>query len=158
MEEGADVEVARGRLAEQLMSDERILGAVPEDAARLLLDRALAALDATANAAADEAAFAQTGEAIRQAARAIADAAAEAEDPAAVIAAAQFPAMAPAPEPAEQPVTLVEAPSGLGEVSSAPLEAAGPWAELPSPDEPHSPEETPEQPASLWERLRGWWR
>ncbi len=39
---------ARERWAEQLMSDERLLGAVPEEAARLLLDIGLCRLDAAA--------------------------------------------------------------------------------------------------------------
>lgn len=43
---------ARERWAEQFMSDERLLGAVPEEAARLLLDAGLCRLDAAAARAA----------------------------------------------------------------------------------------------------------
>lgn len=44
---------ARERWAEQFMSDERLLGAVPEEAARLLLDAGLRRLDAAARCAAN---------------------------------------------------------------------------------------------------------
>jgi hypothetical protein len=61
---------------EQLSSDERILGALPEDAAGVLLNWAVARLDATAASAPDEAAFATAADAVFSQARQIADEAA----------------------------------------------------------------------------------
>jgi hypothetical protein len=77
---------AHKQLAEQLMSDERLLGALPEDAAGVLLDWALARLDAASAAADDVNAFTAAAAAIRRQARAEADAAADRGDDAAALA------------------------------------------------------------------------
>ncbi len=164
MQQDDAIQAARGRLAEQLLSDERILGAVPEDAARLLLDRALAALDAAVTAAPDTGTFTQTAEAIRRHARDLADTAAAADDPAVAIAASPFPVLVTAPEQvAAQPPAAPAAweepppPEMLGAEESSPSEA--PLSELAATEPPHLEEPPPiPEPPSLWERLRLWWR
>lgn len=83
-----DMAAARERLAEQLMSDERVLGALPEDLTRLVLDHALKRLDAAAASARSESEFAAAGEAIRLETRALVDRAAESDKPEAVVRAA----------------------------------------------------------------------
>jgi hypothetical protein len=79
---------ARDRWAEQFMSDERLLGAVPEEAARLLLDVGLCRLDAAAARAADVAELdAAAGAILRDLRRLVASAEATA-DPVAFVRAA----------------------------------------------------------------------
>lgn len=78
MDDRAD---ARERWAEQLMSDERLLGVLPEDAARLVLDHALARLDHAAERAASAADVTAAAEAIRTQARALVEQAAATDDP-----------------------------------------------------------------------------
>jgi hypothetical protein len=81
----AAVAAAHERMAEQLMSDERILGALPEDSAGVLLDWALARLDDAADTADSVDAFAAAADAIRREARTEADAAADRGDDAAAL-------------------------------------------------------------------------
>jgi hypothetical protein len=80
-----DIAAARERLAEQFGSDERLLGALPEELTRLVLDDAQRRLDAAAASARTAAEFAAAGEAIRVATRALVDRAAESDDPSAVV-------------------------------------------------------------------------
>lgn len=79
---------ARERWAEQLMSDERLLGAVPEEAARLLLDAGLCRLDAAARRVASVAALDAAAAAILRDLRRLAARAAAAPDPVAFVRAA----------------------------------------------------------------------
>ena len=74
-----DVEVASAheRMVEQVMSDERLLGALPEDAAGRLLDWAVQRLTAAAEAADSLAAYEVMADAIRGEARQTADAVAD---------------------------------------------------------------------------------
>ena len=67
------IAAAHERSAEQLMSDERLLGVLPEDATDLLLRWALDRLDAAAVEAPDPEAFAARADAIHREARAVAD-------------------------------------------------------------------------------------
>lgn len=67
---------AHRRIVEEAISDERVLGALPEDASRTLLDWEISRLDAAASASADAVSFLEQADAIRTAARAIASAAA----------------------------------------------------------------------------------
>jgi hypothetical protein len=81
----ADIAEARERWAEQFMSDEHVLGLLPEEAARLLLDAAIARLDAAAVDARAVETLNAAANAIRRQARALAEAAAGADDPAAYL-------------------------------------------------------------------------
>src|SRR5439155_997616 len=64
-----DAAAVRERYGEQLMSDEHLLGAAPEDAVRLVLDDALTRLDVAAQKATSEEEFAASFERIRKSAR-----------------------------------------------------------------------------------------
>jgi hypothetical protein len=79
---------ARERWAEQFMSDERLLGAVPEEAARLLLDAGLCRLDAAARRAASVADLDAAAGAILRALRRLAAHAEATNDPVAFVRAA----------------------------------------------------------------------
>lgn len=79
---------ARERWAEQFMSDERLLGAVPEEAARLLLDAGLCRLDAAARRSASVAELDAAAGAILRDLRRLAARAEAAHDPVAVVRAA----------------------------------------------------------------------
>lgn len=135
----------RERQAEQLLSDERLLGAAPEDAVRVVLDDALARLDQAAARATSEAELDAAFQGIRAEARTLLDDAAGQDDAAAYVRSALSRAH-PATETA---------------VSAASAGAAGvPAADAPgvdSTDETHAavalpPEppaqEPPEQPES----------
>lgn len=117
---------AHRRLAEQLMSDERVLGALPEEAANVLLTWALARLDAAAEEATDAAAFLAAAESIRQQVRATADEASARDDAAAALSerlglvpATPVPA-APMPAQPEQPAAVAaEAPRAAETAATA---------------------------------------
>lgn len=79
---------ARERWAEQFMSDERLLGAVPEEAARLLLDVGLCRLDAAAARAANVAELDAAASAILRDLHHLATRAEAAADPVAFVRAA----------------------------------------------------------------------
>ena len=147
---------ARERWAEQLMSDEHVLGAVPEEAARLLLDYALARLDDAAARATTTDSLDTETEAIQAQARALAEQAAGAEDPegyvraalgsagteAAVTSAEQTPELAPVVG-GEAQATSQEPPSGDEEAAKpVPGDAVEESAIGPSEE-------------SAWDRLRG---
>ena len=91
------------------MSDEHILGALPEDAAQALLDRALGRLDAAAAEATDLESFAAAAESIRQEARAAADEAAAGGESVSSSTEANEVAPEPAADPApERPGSALE--------------------------------------------------
>jgi hypothetical protein len=69
----AEVAAAHERMVEQLMSDERLLGALPEEAAGRLLDWAVGRLTAAAETAGSAAAYEAMADTIRQEARRTAD-------------------------------------------------------------------------------------
>ena len=147
---------ARERWAEQLMSDEHVLGAVPEQAARLLLDHTLARLDdAAANSATTEALDAEA-EAIRAQSRALAEQAAGAEDPEGYLrtvfgSAGAEPAAASAGETAEPALMAGEAAPATTQEPPSGYRAAGQQTPDVAAEEP--PAGPPEE--SAWDRLRG---
>jgi hypothetical protein len=174
------IEDARERLVEQLMSDERLLGALPEDAARILLDRAIARLDDAAARAGDAAEFASAAEAIRAEARALAGRAAESPDPEAVVRFGSAPAEDTPEEPRlsgdvgesepegeltppeESPMGDAHPSAGKGGtpgVSGAQPPSGGGWGTLGSPfsREPAPDRDSPaaEPGDSVWKRVRG---
>ena len=71
-----EIEATHRRAVEQLLSDERILGAVPEDLADVLVRWGIAQLQTAAREAATVKAFVDDAELIRQQARRLADEAA----------------------------------------------------------------------------------
>ena len=73
----AEVAAAHERMVEQTMSDERLLGALPEDAAGRLLDWAVQRLTTAAETAHDLSSYEAAADAVRQEARQIADGVAE---------------------------------------------------------------------------------
>jgi hypothetical protein len=75
----------RDRLVEQLSSDERLLGTLPEEASRLVLNDAISRLDAAAAGAASSEALSARADVIRSEARALVDRAAGAADPEAFV-------------------------------------------------------------------------
>jgi hypothetical protein len=151
------IDAAHVRMAEQLMSDERVLGTLPEDAAGVLLDWALARLDAAAAAAADVNAFAAAADAIRRDMRAQADAAADRGDDAAALAAhlGSAPAVA-AQEPDVEPQTTgpsaAEAAGCASCDDTRPLDQPNAVPSMPAEHDDACPSESASQ--SLWNRLR----
>lgn len=150
----------RDRLAEQLMSDERLLGVLPEEATRLALDHALAQLTAAAALSADPEALRAAFETIRADIRALVDQAASVADPTAFIRAQITPAPTtdraalaggstgtdPGLATSTQPVSDEGLPTTRG-TETAPLAA---WTET---------EPVTAQPArSIWSRIRSIWR
>ena len=83
-----EIAAARARWTEQFMSDEQLLGDLPDDAARLLLDHTLARLDAAASQAAAVAALDMAAESLRTDALALAEQASATGDPEAFLRAA----------------------------------------------------------------------
>ena len=151
------IDAAHERMAEQLMSDERIVGVLPEDAAGVLLDWALARLDTAAAAAVDVNAFAAAADAIRQEMRVQADAAADRGDDAAALAAqlGAAPAVA-AHEPAAVPQTAEQAEDeAAGYTPSDDTHPVDQPVAVPSVAAEHD-EACPSLSAaeSLWNRLR----
>jgi hypothetical protein len=71
-----EISAAHERMAEQVMSDERLLSVLPDDASERLLDWTLRGLDAAAANASDAEDFLTRADALRAQARRIADAAA----------------------------------------------------------------------------------
>jgi hypothetical protein len=164
------IEDMHQRLAEQIMSDERLLGVLPEEATRRVLDHALARLDAAAARAVSVEALEATAAAIRTAAWHIVEQAAAAPDPEeqvrALLAAApgaEFETMT-APVPAAEIVPSAPQPEPR-HVGDAELPGTGPAQAA----EPHADEavaglrRAPPLPAqharpSLWGRVRRIWR
>lgn len=167
-----DIADARDRWAEQLGSDERVLGAVPEEAAGLLLAHGLARLDAAAAVAGSVEDLDAAAESIRAEMRRLADEAAAADDAHAFLL-TTLGGAPPAP-PAEPDAERVShAPAGAPPAPqdvSVTAPAGTPSAPAPPPattDEP-APRPEPEvvaaenRPAgSVWHRLRRrlrrWW-
>lgn len=171
------IESARERLAEQIMSDERLLGALPETATQLVLDYALARLDAAATRAASVDELETEATAIRSEASAVVEQAASADD-----AEAAVRALLPAEPAAEQTASAtidetaspevkqtpeagdIVAPAEPSATAAAPeteppIEEPQPDGATPSPETPMEPAPPqPEEPPSLWERVRSMWR
>jgi hypothetical protein len=162
------------RMAEQISSDERILGVLPEDAASVLLDWSLARLGDAAAAAGDDAAwFEQEAEAIREQTRAEADAAAERGDDGAALAAylgvtgeatradaLTEPADATEPEPLALPAHPEWDEATATSEAAAPEQAAPDEGPPSSDDAAHGgpPWSEPDGSVGMFDRLRRWWR
>jgi hypothetical protein len=153
------LEPVRERLAEQIMSDERLLGVLPENAARLVLDHALARLDDAAARAASVEELEAEAAAIRADAWSVTEQASAAEDPEravrALLAGEAVTEVAPVPEdlaaaPAGAEAEDVAAPA----VEPAPVPDAGLEEAPPEPDV----EIPAAAPPSLWARVRSIWR
>ena len=114
----------RERWAEQIMSDEHLLGMLPEDAARLLLDHALHHLDEAATQAGSVEALDEAAASIRSEARELAERVAAADDPAAALRAELAGSETEAVVADESP-PVTEEPSVDGHPVAAP-EAGGP--------------------------------
>jgi hypothetical protein len=134
-----DIATARERWAEQFMSDERLLGDLPDEAARLLLDHILTRLDAAASQSTSVEMLDTAAESLRAEALALAEQASAADDPEAFVRAtvetaaggAPYPATASAPSD-RSPAEVSHDGSVLGQIAS----------------ERHAPA------GSLWQRLR----
>jgi hypothetical protein len=81
------IAAAHQRAVEQTMSDERLLGVLPDDLSRVMLDWVIAQLNQSAADAAGVDDFERTADRIRQQARTVADASADAGDDAAALSA-----------------------------------------------------------------------
>lgn len=113
--------------AEQAMSDEHVVGALPDDASHTLLDWQLARLREAASESSTEEEFEEWAQAIRVEARSVADAAAEAGDDSAALSArlgqaqpappperpADASGAAPTPVSAESPIPPAAEPAAL---------------------------------------------
>jgi hypothetical protein len=169
------IESMRERLAEQIMSDERLLGTLPENATQLVLDHALARLDGAAARAASVEELEAEATAIRADAWSVTEQASASDDPEQTVRALLGEAETPVMDegPGTEGVAAERAGTGTEDVA-APESAPGPEqpAEvtreevpappdqevLPQPDvESPSPEQARETP-SLWERVRDMWR
>jgi hypothetical protein len=131
---------ARERMAEQLQSDERLLGVLPEAATELVLDHALARLDAAAAHAPDVDGLSAAFDEIRGDARALVDEAAAAADPVAAVQARIAPA---APD--------AEVMTGAGGTAVA---AVAVPAESPVMPEAVALPPDAQRGLSLWDRIR----
>ncbi len=156
---------ARERWAEQIMSDERLLGALPEDAAGILLDRTLDRLDQAANGATTGQALDVAAETIRAEARALADQAAAVDDPVAYLRAAYATRDAQPATPVNAPVAEPDMPlqvdADAAGVTSSDNNGAGAAAHAPEP--PSAALDPParmnssqaDQASTVWGRVRG---
>jgi hypothetical protein len=166
------IESARERLAEQIMSDERLLGTLPEAATELVLDHALARLDDAAARAVSVEALEAEAEAIRADAWSVTERASTSADPEQAVRVlfvdeAETSVMGEPPEPEGMAIGW----SGPEAEDTAALQPAHD-PELPAEvmretaPAPHEQDALPDvhvetagtEPPSLWERVRGMWR
>ncbi|MGD9894746.1 MAG: hypothetical protein AB7R89_22085 [Dehalococcoidia bacterium] len=133
------IAAAHERAVEQVMSDEHLLGTLPDDLSQALLDWVIARYDQAAADAPGVDTFKSRADAIRHQARTIADASAEAGDDRAALLARLRAADAVADEARPQPAGDGQPPPT--EAAPAPLiesETSGPAPALPAPPPPHA--------------------